>query len=49
MKSLISLLAFLILLSASIIKPQEKNKGVFAEPKPGFYQEIKKGTDEYDP
>ena len=48
MKSLISLLAFLILLSASIIKPQEKNKGVFAEPKPGFYQEIKKGIDEFN-
>jgi len=48
MKSLISLLAFLILLSVSIIKPQEKNKGVFAEPKPGFYQEIKKGIDEFN-
>ncbi len=48
MKSLISLLAVLILLSASIIKPQEKNKGVFAEPKPGFYQEIQKGIDEFN-
>ncbi|MBP1682840.1 MAG: hypothetical protein H6Q27_403, partial [Ignavibacteriaceae bacterium] len=45
MKSFISLLAVLILISASIIKPQEKNKSVFAEPKPGFYQEIKKGID----
>lgn len=48
MKSFISLLSFLILLSASIIKPQEKNKGVFVEPKPGFYQEIKKGIDEFN-
>ena len=48
MKSFISLLAVLILISASIIKPQEKNKGVFAEPKPGFYQEIKKGIDEFN-
>jgi len=48
MKSFISLLALLILLSASIIKPQEKNKGVFEEPKPGFYQEIKKGIDEFN-
>lgn len=48
MKSFISLLAVLILISASIIKPQEKNKGVFVEPKPGFYQEIKKGIDEFN-
>lgn len=48
MKSLISLLAFLILLSASTIKSQEKNKGVFVEPKPGFYQEIQKGIDEFN-
>ncbi len=48
MKSFISLLAILIFVSASFIKPQEKNKGVFVEPKPGFYQEIQKGIDEFN-
>ena len=48
MKSFILLLSFFILLpSFSFIKAQEKNKGVFVEPKPGFYQEIKKGIDEF--
>ena len=48
MKSVILLLSFFILLpSFTFIKAQEKNKGVFVEPKPGFYQEIKKGIDEF--
>ena len=48
MKSFILLLSFFILLpSFTFIKAQEKNKGVFVEPKPGFYQEIKKGIDEF--
>ena len=48
MKSFILLLSFFILLpSFAFIKAQEKNKGVFVEPKPGFYQEIKKGIDEF--
>lgn len=47
MKSFISLMAMLIFVSASFIKPQEKNKGVFAEPKSGFFQEIQKGMDEF--
>ena len=48
MKLLISLLAILVFLSASFIKSQEKNKGVFVEPKPGFYKEIQKGIDEFN-
>lgn len=48
MKFTISLLAILIFLSASVIKPQEKNKGVFVEPKEGFYKEIQKGIDEFN-
>ena len=47
MKTYLSLLIILIFVSASIIKSQEKNKGVFVEPKPGFYQEIQKGIDEF--
>jgi len=47
MKSFISLLVILILISTTFIKPQEKNKGVFVGPKSGFYDEIKKGIDEF--
>mgnify|MGYP001434215948 FL=1 len=47
MKSFISFLAILIFISASFIKPQEKNKGVFVEPKDGFYKEIEKGIDDF--
>ena len=47
MKSFISLLVILLFVSASFIKPQEKNKGVFTEPKAGFYDEIKKGIEEF--
>lgn len=48
MKSYLSLLLILIFISASYIKPQEKNKGVFVEPKPGYYLEIKKMIDEFN-
>lgn len=48
MKSYLSLLLILIFISASFIKPQEKNKGVFVEPKPGYYLEIKKMIDEFN-
>ena len=47
MKSFLSLLAILIFVSAPFIKPQEKNKGVFVEPKDGFYKEIEKGIDDF--
>ena len=47
MKSFISLLTILILISTMFIKAQEKNKGVFVEPKSGFYDEIKKSIDEF--
>lgn len=47
MKSFISLLAILIFVSASFIKPQEKNKGVFVAPKDGFYKEIEKRIDDF--
>ena len=47
MKSFLSLLAILIFVSASFINSQERNKGVFAEPKDGFYIEIEKGIDDF--
>ncbi len=47
MKSFISLLIIFVFISSSFINAQEKNKGVFVEPKPGFYQEIQKGIDEF--
>ena len=47
MKSFLSLLAILIFISASFTIPQEKNKGVFVEPKDGFYKEIEKGIDDF--
>jgi bleomycin hydrolase len=47
MKSSISILAILIFISASFIIAQEKNKGVFVEPKDGFYKEIEKGIDDF--
>ncbi|HMN22914.1 MAG TPA: C1 family peptidase [Ignavibacteriaceae bacterium] len=48
MKSFLSFLAILIFLSTSQIFSQEKNKGVFEEPKEGFYKEIQKGIDEFN-
>ena len=48
MKLFASLLAVLIYTtSLSFLFAQEKNKGIFVEPKPGFYKEIKKGIDEF--
>lgn len=49
MKSLSSFIAVLIILSSFFnIVAQEKNKGVFVEPKPGYYLEIKKMIDEFN-
>ncbi len=49
MKSLSSFIAALIILSSFFnIVAQEKNKGVFVEPKPGYYLEIKKMIDEFN-
>jgi bleomycin hydrolase len=49
MKSFVALLAILVFtVSLSFITAQEKNKGLFAEPKPGFYEEIKKGIKEFN-
>jgi len=48
MKSFLSFLAILIFISTSQIFSQEKNKGVFEEPKEGFYKEIQKGIDEFN-
>jgi len=48
MKSFISFLAIFFLASSlSLINAQQKNKGVFAEPKPGFYDEILKNINEF--
>jgi bleomycin hydrolase len=49
MKSFAALLAILVLASSfSFTTAQEKNKGKFVESKPGFYQEIKKGIEEFN-
>ena len=49
MKSIISFLAILIILSsASVINAQDKNKGIFVEHKPGFYDEVLKGIKEFN-
>lgn len=42
MKSSISILFFTFCFSLSIIYAQDKNKGIFTEPKPGYYDEILK-------
>ncbi|MDP2363376.1 MAG: C1 family peptidase, partial [Ignavibacteria bacterium] len=48
MKLFIAFQSFLIIASSlSFISAQEKNKGVFADPNPGFFQEIQKGMDEF--
>lgn len=47
MKSFLSLLIMFVFISSSFITPQEKNKGVFTESKSGFYDEIKKGIEEF--
>lgn len=49
MKKLISLLVIFIFASSlSFVTAQVKNKGIFVEPKPGFYDEIKKGIEEFN-
>ena len=49
MKWYISLLAILFFVSANQnLLSQEKDKGVFVEPKPGYYQEIKKEIEAFN-
>lgn len=49
MKKLIALLVIFIFASSlSFVTAQVKNKGIFVEPKPGFYDEIKKGIEEFN-
>lgn len=49
MKSFISLFLILIVLSSStILRAQDKDRGIFLEPKPGFYTEILKGIKEFN-
>ena len=48
MKAFISFLIITVLITSSFIQAQEKNKGIFVEPKPGFYQEIQKGIDDFN-
>lgn len=47
MNRYLSSLVIIIFISATLINAQEKNKGIFVEPKPGFYQEIQKGINEF--
>ena len=47
MKSSISILFFTFCFSLSIIYAQDKIKGVFTEPKPGYYDEILKNINEF--
>ena len=47
MKTSITLLAILVFVLSSFINSQTKNKGVFVEPKDGFYKEIQKEMDEF--
>jgi bleomycin hydrolase len=47
MKSFLSFLFLIVFISSSFINSQEKNKGVFVEPKDGFFKEIEKGMDEF--
>lgn len=47
MKSSISILFFTFCFSLSIIYAQDKNKGIFTEPKPGYYDEILKNINEF--
>lgn len=48
MKSYLYILTVSILISTSFITAQEKNKGVFTEPKPGYYFEVRKMIDEFN-
>ena len=47
MKSFLSFLILIVFMSSSFINSQEKNKGLFVEPKDGFFKEIEKGMDEF--
>lgn len=47
MKSSISIIFLTLCFSLSIIYAQDKNKGVFTEPKPGYYDEILKNINEF--
>jgi hypothetical protein len=49
MKWFITCLVALFFVSINFnLLAQEKNKGIFVEPKPGFFQEIKKGIEEFN-
>jgi bleomycin hydrolase len=49
MKWFITCLVALFFISINFnLLAQEKNKGIFVEPKPGFFQEIKKGIEEFN-
>jgi len=47
MKTSITLLAILVFVLSSFINSQTKNKGVFVEPKDGFYKEVEKGINDF--
>ncbi len=47
MKAFLSFLVLTAFISSSFIQAQEKNKGVFTEPKPGYYQEMQKEMDAF--
>jgi bleomycin hydrolase len=47
MKSFLSFLIIIVFVFSSFINPQNKSKGVFVDPKPGFFQEIQKGIDDF--
>lgn len=47
MKSSISIIFLTLCFSLSIMYAQDKNKGVFDEPKPGYYDEILKNINEF--
>lgn len=47
MKSSISIIFLTLCFSLSIMFAQDKNKGVFDEPKPGYYDEILKNINEF--
>src|SRR5690606_14907968 len=47
MKAFLSFLVLTAFISSSFIQAQEKNKGVFTEPKPGYYQEMQREMDAF--
>ena len=48
MNAFLSFLVLTAFICSSFIQAQEKNKGIFVEPKPGFYQEIQKEIDDFN-